>query len=501
MNIRYRIDLKAAERDELGRLLSGGRCAARRLKWAQILLAANDGVRDQEIERTIGGSGSTIYRTKRRLVECDLQAALTEEPRPGAGRKLNGKQEALLVATACAKPPAGRARWTLELLAGEMIKLTDQDELSRERVRRRLLENDLKPWRKDMWCIPEVDAEYVARMEDVLDLYNEEPNPKRPVVCFDESPTQLIGEARLPIPSGRDSWSASTANTGATARPISSSSSTLADPGARSRLPTDGRCRTSQAACASWSMSISQTPRKSASCSTTCRHTRQPRFTRPFRLRRRGAFCAASSSTTRRATQAGSTWWKSRSASCAASASIAASIAENFSSPRNLGTAAKQLRRIHQLDVHPGKSPNQNGPRLPNPRSTSHNLCAEVLAVSAFPEIAVWSACTSFFSRLARRSLALRPARLRHHLYSCYTEGFSHFVTSMTAPCFRLERSPGGTRTHWKAPSHGARKLRSFHDRVTGGSNRLTIWPLVSASLFRPMTFNRYRYIAAQLRK
>jgi DDE superfamily endonuclease len=51
-----------------------------------------------------------------------------------------------------------------------------------------------------MWCIPQVDGEYVARMEDVLDLYAEEPDPKRPVVCFDESPVQLIGEVRQPIP-------------------------------------------------------------------------------------------------------------------------------------------------------------------------------------------------------------------------------------------------------------------------------------------------------------
>ena len=72
--------------------------------------------------------------------------------------------------------------------------------LSRETVRRRLAENDLKPWRKDMWCIPKVDGDYVARMEDVLDLYAEAPDPKRPVVCFDESPTQLIGEVRQPIP-------------------------------------------------------------------------------------------------------------------------------------------------------------------------------------------------------------------------------------------------------------------------------------------------------------
>jgi DDE superfamily endonuclease len=63
-----------------------------------------------------------------------------------------------------------------------------------------LAENQLKPWRQDMWCIPQVDGEYVTRMEDVLDLYAEASDPKRPVVGFDESPTQLIGEVRQPIP-------------------------------------------------------------------------------------------------------------------------------------------------------------------------------------------------------------------------------------------------------------------------------------------------------------
>jgi hypothetical protein len=129
----------------------------------------------------------------------NLEAALSEEPRPGADRKLSGKEEALLVATACSSPPIGRARWTLELLADEMVRLTEHDNISRETVRRRLEENELKPWRKDMWCIPQVDGEFVARMEDVLDLYAEDPDRKRPVVCFDESPTQLIGEVRQPI--------------------------------------------------------------------------------------------------------------------------------------------------------------------------------------------------------------------------------------------------------------------------------------------------------------
>jgi transposase len=200
MNVRYRVELSQEERAELGALLSGGKHAARKLKRAQILLAAAAGVSDEEIARSVGVGGSTVSRTKRRFVLGNLEAALSEEPRPGGARKLNGREEALLVATACSKPPTGRARWTLQLLAGAMVKLTEHGGLSRETVRRRLAENDLKPWRRDMWCIPEVDGTYVARMEDVLDLYAEPPDPRRPVVCFDESPTQLIGEVRQPIP-------------------------------------------------------------------------------------------------------------------------------------------------------------------------------------------------------------------------------------------------------------------------------------------------------------
>jgi transposase len=200
MNVRYRVTLTQYERNELGTLLSGGRIPARKLKRVQILLAADAGVSDEDIALSVGVGGSTVYRTKRRFVEGNLERALSEEPRPGAERKLTGREEALLVATACSSPPAGRSRWTLELLADEMVKLTAHESVSRETVRRRLAENHLKPWRRDMWCIPQVDADYVAHMEDVLDLYAEAPDPKRPVICFDESPTQLIGEVRQPIP-------------------------------------------------------------------------------------------------------------------------------------------------------------------------------------------------------------------------------------------------------------------------------------------------------------
>ncbi len=200
MNIRYRVELSEAERCELETMLSGGQHAVRKLKRAQILLAADAGVADETIAMSVGVGGSTVSRTKRRFVEGNLEGALNEEPRPGAERKLSGQEEALLVATACSRPPQGRARWTIELLAGEMVRLTDHESVSRETVRRRLRENKLKPWQQKMWCIPKLDGEYVARLEDVLDLYAEAPDPQRPVVCLDESPIQLIGETRQPIP-------------------------------------------------------------------------------------------------------------------------------------------------------------------------------------------------------------------------------------------------------------------------------------------------------------
>ena len=200
MNIRYRVTLSEAEQAQLQALLSAGRTCVRRVKRAQILLAAAEGQTEQHIAKAVRTSLATIYRIKRSFVEEGFEAALHDAPRPGGRRKLSGNEEALLIATACSAPPEGRARWTLELLADEMVRLTGHDSLSCATVGRRLAENALKPWQQKMWCVPKVDSEYVARMEDILDLYAEPHDPRRPVVCFDESPTQLIGHARLAEP-------------------------------------------------------------------------------------------------------------------------------------------------------------------------------------------------------------------------------------------------------------------------------------------------------------
>ena len=334
MNVRYRIELSQAARDELTAMLGGGKHAARKLKRAQILLAADAGSCDAEIVRTVRVSLSTVGRTKRRFVEGNLERALSEEPRPGAERKLTGKEEALLVATACAKPPAGRKRWTLTLLADAMVKLTDHDSLSGETVRRRLADNDLKPWRREMWCIPRVDGEYVARMEDVLDLYAEAPDPERPLVCFDETPVQLIGEVRQPIsaqPGQRERYDYEyrrngTANLFVTFDPHRA--------GATSRSPTAVPPWTTPTACVVSSTSIIPTPPASVSCRTICRSIPLARCIKHLRLPRPVASCAASNSTTPRNTPVGSTWSSARSACCSASVSADASTIPKGSEKR-----------------------------------------------------------------------------------------------------------------------------------------------------------------------
>ena len=83
MNVRYWVELNQSERDQLTTPLSGGKQGARKLKRAQILLAADAGASDEEIATSVGVGGTTVYRTKRRFVLGNLEAALGEAPRPG----------------------------------------------------------------------------------------------------------------------------------------------------------------------------------------------------------------------------------------------------------------------------------------------------------------------------------------------------------------------------------------------------------------------------------
>jgi transposase len=142
---RYVVDLTSDEHNELLALTTKGEVRARKMKRAQILLKANQGATDLEIVTALGVSRPCVERIRKRFVEGGLERALTEAPRPGQAPKLNGKQQARLIAEACSTPPEGRARWTLQLLADRAVTLGLTERLSYETVRRMLKKTKPSP--------------------------------------------------------------------------------------------------------------------------------------------------------------------------------------------------------------------------------------------------------------------------------------------------------------------------------------------------------------------
>ena len=140
MNKRYVVALSELERAILLALTRKGTQRVRKCRRAQILLLADDGQTDCQIAAALHAGIATIERLRKRCVEAGLEAALNDKPRPGRERKLDGKQEAFLVALACSPPPEGHAQWSMQLLADQLVALGLVDELSDETVRRRLKE-------------------------------------------------------------------------------------------------------------------------------------------------------------------------------------------------------------------------------------------------------------------------------------------------------------------------------------------------------------------------
>jgi hypothetical protein len=207
MRKRYLVTLTESERAALGRRVAAGRGPARELTHARILLKADSGPHgpawtDEAIAAALDVSVSTIARVRMRFARLGLATALRRQPpRREYRRKLDGEQEAHLVALACSAPPEGYGRWSLRLLADRMVELGYTDALSYQTARRVLRKNELKPWLRRQWVIPpRANAEFVWRMEDILGVYTRPYDPRRPLVCLDEMPEQLLADARPPLP-------------------------------------------------------------------------------------------------------------------------------------------------------------------------------------------------------------------------------------------------------------------------------------------------------------
>jgi hypothetical protein len=142
---KYIVTLTEDERLSLSSLASSGKAAAKRITHARILLkadAAEGGPawRDADIALALDVDVRTVERVRERFVEQGLEAALVRKPqaRPSRLPVLDGDAEARLIALACSRPPEGRARWTLRLLAGRLVELEVVEAVSHETVRRTL---------------------------------------------------------------------------------------------------------------------------------------------------------------------------------------------------------------------------------------------------------------------------------------------------------------------------------------------------------------------------
>lgn len=144
MKKKYPVILSDTEREHLKSLIAAGTAPARKLTHARILLKADQspegpGWVDDAVAEAVEVSQPTISRVRKQYFEEGLEAALNRRP-PNREyhRKLDGEQEARLVALACSEPPEGQARWSLRLLADRMVELEVVEDLSYQTVRRTL---------------------------------------------------------------------------------------------------------------------------------------------------------------------------------------------------------------------------------------------------------------------------------------------------------------------------------------------------------------------------
>ena len=152
-----------------------------------------------EISELVGITPRTVINICDRYREAGLEAALNDDPRPGQPIRIDDRMKSKVVALVCSDPPEAFDRWTLELIREQVVEREIAPTISKEKVRIILQEHDLKPWRYDMWCIPELNDEFIERMEDILDIYERPLDPRFPVVCVDEKPIQLLDDKREPV--------------------------------------------------------------------------------------------------------------------------------------------------------------------------------------------------------------------------------------------------------------------------------------------------------------
>lgn len=207
---KYRINLTPKERNRIKQAKRRAKGIRKNTRYDIILAADENRYKEvptyNEIAAKAGVTVQTVIETLKKYCNGGLQEAVSSQRNPNSDvsrLKVTGDKEAHIIAKACSAPPEGHARWTLKLLLEDLAVILEE-KISVSTIGRVLRNNELHPHLDEYWCIPpKEDADFVAKMEDILDLYQMPYDPKRPLWCLDEKPYQLLGESREPLPMRR----------------------------------------------------------------------------------------------------------------------------------------------------------------------------------------------------------------------------------------------------------------------------------------------------------
>ena len=207
----YRVELSQKEYEVIKHHAKREKSANAKMR-CKIIMKADEsrhpgGLTYKQVAEKCGCSETTVITTLREFCTQGVAAALSParaQASDTANLKVTGDIEAKIIAKACSKAPAGRSRWTLSLLADNLVIMTDEGDeasLSRATIHRALVRNKIRPHLNKYWCIPpKEDAEFVSKMEDILEVYQRPYDPLHPLWCIDEKPYQILDEERKALP-------------------------------------------------------------------------------------------------------------------------------------------------------------------------------------------------------------------------------------------------------------------------------------------------------------
>lgn len=191
--------LSREQRALVEEVVKKGEAPARKIQRAHILLKTDSGDHGprwstKQIQEAFGVGSTLIKSVRKRYVQNGREDALNrrKQPERPEKRKINGEQEAQIIALMCSERPEGQERWTLRAFTERIIGLEIIEQTSYETVRTVLRHNELKPWQEKQWCIARTgDGNYAYHLEEVLDVYVQPYNSRRPQVCIDEGSVQF----------------------------------------------------------------------------------------------------------------------------------------------------------------------------------------------------------------------------------------------------------------------------------------------------------------------